>query len=262
MLAKEIKESELNQFEGWIAQRKEDGERCIAEIDNGIITLRNRKNADITLRYPEIVIGLAKMPVKAVLDGEITSLTEKFNDLQQRSHLSKELILLIRVKQFPCKFVAFDILEKEGRNLRNLVLGIRLKKLNELKRYESSYFKITETGKPKEMWYKAKEQGWEGIILKNDFSIYEDKRSSSWVKLKVYKEAIVKVLGYTSENREISALETEKGKVNFCFGKELSNYWISKIKAKAENIYALVSYLELTADNKMRFPILKELVIK
>jgi bifunctional non-homologous end joining protein LigD len=47
----------------WIYERKLDGERCLAFISSGNVTLKSRNNKNIGVSYPEIVEALKNSSV-------------------------------------------------------------------------------------------------------------------------------------------------------------------------------------------------------
>src|SRR5271156_3897176 len=59
--------------DGYLFEVKWDGTRCLAFIEQGSYRLLNRRNIDMTDRYPEFDF-LGEMPPGAVLDGEIVVL--------------------------------------------------------------------------------------------------------------------------------------------------------------------------------------------
>src|SRR5438132_48388 len=58
----------------WLVELKLDGYRTLAIKTGGKVQLRSRNDNDFNGRYPRIVKGLAPMPDKTVLDGEVVAL--------------------------------------------------------------------------------------------------------------------------------------------------------------------------------------------
>ena len=69
----------------WAYQLKLDGYRAIAFKSGGKLHLRSRQQ-DFGIRYPSVLKGLAKLPDKTVIDGEVVAFDEdrrpSFNALQ------------------------------------------------------------------------------------------------------------------------------------------------------------------------------------
>ena len=63
-----------NDGKGWEYQLKFDGYRAIAFKTGGKIHLRSRNDNDFSLRYADVVKGLAKLPDETVIDGEVIAL--------------------------------------------------------------------------------------------------------------------------------------------------------------------------------------------
>jgi ATP dependent DNA ligase domain len=71
--------------EGWIYEEKVDGWRMIAYKDGENVRLISRNAVDHTRRFPELVVGIAKLsPDTLVLDGEVAVFDEQ---LVSRFHL-------------------------------------------------------------------------------------------------------------------------------------------------------------------------------
>ena len=61
----------------WAYQLKLDGYRAVAFKTGGKLHLRSRNDNDFSLRYPDVVKGLAKLPDETVIDGEVVALDEE-----------------------------------------------------------------------------------------------------------------------------------------------------------------------------------------
>jgi len=118
MLCQKGNESILDS-NAYIFEPKLDGTRCIAEV-NGEIKLFNRRNRNISRRYPFICEELEKYG-NVVFDGEIVCYNREgkpdFYLLQKREHVDSDLIIEIRAKLIPATYVIFDILEVDGKSL-------------------------------------------------------------------------------------------------------------------------------------------------
>jgi bifunctional non-homologous end joining protein LigD len=100
----------------------------------------------------------------------------------------------------PIVFYAFDLLQLNGKDLRNLPIEERKAKLEELLkkppgviRYSASFTKHIE-----ELLDRARRLGLEGLMGKRSGSRYEaGKRTGAWVKIKLHQEQEFVIGGYT-----------------------------------------------------------------
>lgn len=117
--------SQVNKSD-FAAEAKYDGQRGMAVVDGGEVTLWSRNRANISQTFPDLHAALATAGRRMVLDGEIVALDEtgvrSFSRLQQRWPQNRRPTgeLLHRV---PVRFIVFDVLEVDGRYITRAVLG-------------------------------------------------------------------------------------------------------------------------------------------
>jgi len=204
----------------YIAEPKLDGTRAIAYVDKKIKII-NRRNRDITHRYPEFKFKINAK--NCILDGEIICYDKKsmpnFNLLQKREQLEKKFLIELRSKQYPATYVVFDILRKDGKDLANLPLLERKKILEQTVKGGRNIETIFYTTKIRELWNKIRKADMEGIVIKRKDSRYlPGTRSDAWIKIKNLKTIDAVIIGYTHEKRIISALAIgiySKGKLKY-----------------------------------------------
>jgi bifunctional non-homologous end joining protein LigD len=146
--------------------------------------------------FPSIVDAVHKLPAaQFVVDGEIVALGDQghgsFQLLQNRESISDESSIV---------FYLFDILNRDGRNVRGLPLLARRQLLQQLINGASEpiRFSATVQGQPAAVLAEVKRLGLEGIIAKKLDSKYEaGQRSGSWIKLKCVHEQEFVIGGYT-----------------------------------------------------------------
>jgi bifunctional non-homologous end joining protein LigD len=181
--------------EGWLFETKWDGYRAIADVQEGRVELYSRNHLSFNKDYPAVVTALEKLTHDAVLDGEIVILkkdgTSDFQSLQNfKNNSSGNLV-----------YVAFDMLELDGQDLKELPLVQRKELLKEIIAQLGSKTVIYSDhvmDNSDKLYAAAKEQGWEGIIAKEAESLYaEGRRSLSWLKIKIIDEQEVIIAGYT-----------------------------------------------------------------
>jgi bifunctional non-homologous end joining protein LigD len=102
----------------WQYQLKFDGYRAIAFKTGGKVHLRSRNDNDFSIRYSNVVKGLAKLPDETVIDGEVIALDDdgrpSFNILQNYGS-SKAAVL----------YFVFDVMVLAGRDVMREPLEAR-----------------------------------------------------------------------------------------------------------------------------------------
>ena len=156
----------------------------------------SRNEKDLGKKFPEVKDSIAALDLRdAIIDGEIVALDEK-----GRSSFQALQGFDMGQERPPIVFYAFDLLQLNGKDLRNLPIGERKAKLENLLkkppggiRYSVSFTKDIE-----ELLSKARELGLEGLIGKRSGSLYEaGKRTGTWVKIKLHLEQEFVIGGYT-----------------------------------------------------------------
>jgi DNA ligase-1 len=193
----------------WIAEWKWDGIRgqLIRRGQQSFIWSRGEEL--VNDKFPEILEFLDQLPDGTVLDGELLAYQEDsplpFSLLQTRitrKSLSKKILL-----EAPVSFIAFDLLEWEGKDLRNEPLSKRKAFLEELvQQANHPKFKLSET-LPFGSWEElarvrknAREVQTEGLMLKKKDSLYETGRKrGAWWKWKLDPLHIDGVLIYAQK---------------------------------------------------------------
>jgi bifunctional non-homologous end joining protein LigD len=162
----------------WIYERKLDGERCLAYVDDRI-RLMSRNGTDITNTYPELAEALedANTP-PCVLDGEIVAFsgdTTSFQRLQGRMQIKDPEEA--RKSKIAVHFYLFDVLHIEGASVRDLPLRSRKRILRSAIEFDDSVrFTAHRNEKGEEFYEEACRSGWEGLIAKDATASYEGTR--------------------------------------------------------------------------------------
>jgi bifunctional non-homologous end joining protein LigD len=258
--------------QGYIYEPKLDGIRALLHVGK-IVWFESRNGKDLTERFSNIHLP----PLKAkscVIDGEIVAYDNKgnpdFNCLQNGA---------------PAVYVAFDILEKDGRSVRDKPLMQRKEILRETLKENPTVQIIFYTEQGKKLWSSMKKRGLEGVIAKKKDSTYQERvRSENWIKIKFTQTIDAIVMGFTETKRKISSLALGLydngiivfiGKVGTGFNDAFINrFWpqLEKIKttkpsdilpkeiiAVTPRFVAEVDYLEFTPERKLRAPVFKRL---
>jgi bifunctional non-homologous end joining protein LigD len=192
-------------FDGaeWLFEIKWDGYRAVAFIENGKVRLVSRNQNELTPRYPELK-DLPKFvhAKSAILDGEVVALDEQgrasFSLMQQRTGFRPGGRRAAANADVPVLYYAFDLLYLDSYDLRRVPLEERKKKLASLLvtggsvRYSDHYER-----QGKALFEMARAKGLEGILAKKRDSIYQERRTSEWLKIKITHRLECAIGGYT-----------------------------------------------------------------
>jgi len=166
---------------GWVYEEKVDGWRMVAVKANGVVRLVSRNGRDHTHRFPELVKALDRLKVKTfTLDGEVAvfdkALISRFEWLRGRPADEPATLPV---------YMVFDLLELDGRDLREQPLRERRRLLDRLVSSHGMVFparRLDRNGL--KAWNEALERGLEGIVAKDPESHYVPGRTLSWLKVK------------------------------------------------------------------------------
>jgi len=255
---------DLPSFKDWIAEPKLDGMRSFLSIGYEGIKLLRDDGKNKTLGFPE-VISKAKSAdltkhADTVIDGEIcilkSPLIADFPAIQKRMNLQDSLKIKLLSSKHPATFVAFDILKFEGKDLTKEPFVERRKILERF--IPKNPFDVVSQWKSKDLVKIVEKKDLEGIVVKEPNSIYEHKRQETWRKFKKREEADYIVKSFTSEKRDITALELVDNKGNSVGKVNYTGYPQSEeMKKKLKGMTAVVTYMK--SEGKLRIPVLKEL---
>jgi bifunctional non-homologous end joining protein LigD len=192
-------------FDGpdWLFEIKWDGYRAVAFIENGKLRLVSRNQNELTQRYPELKDLPKFVHAKtAILDGEVVALDEQgrasFSLMQQRTGFRPGGRRGATNADVPVLYYAFDLLYLDGYDWRKVPLEERKKKLASLLdtgdavRYSDHY-----KNQGKALFEMARAKGLEGILAKKRDSIYQERRSAEWLKIKIRHQLEAVIGGYT-----------------------------------------------------------------
>lgn len=179
----------------WLHELKYDGYRLIAVRHKGKVQLFTRKQLDWTDKFAALAKHLEKLKGgDFVLDGEAVVYDSKgrtsFGGLQEALKGKGEKIV----------FVAFDILNLEGKNLRDLPLRQRLEHLAKVVPESKGPVRRSETwaaDEGEDLFLQACKLGLEGIISKHADARYFPESRRDWVKSKCRPRQEFVICGYT-----------------------------------------------------------------
>lgn len=160
----------------WVFERKLDGIRVLAFKNGSNVQLLSRNQLSQNHHYPAFVDAVAALPVqRVILDGE--ALDGRWDH------------------KLPRGYYLFDILWLDGRDLTQLPLDERRAILSGLPL--SPPLVLVDRLEEAEPWKRACAEGWEGVIAKRRDSVYEQRRSPNWLKMKCEASQELVVGGFT-----------------------------------------------------------------
>ncbi|MFD2563865.1 ATP-dependent DNA ligase [Aquimarina rubra] len=211
----ENKASDLGNVKDWYAEHKWDGIRAQVIIRNNEIFVWSRGEELVTDKYPEFQKFLDFIPNGTVLDGEILPYPNgqigTFNDLQTR--IGRKTVSKALLQKTPVILKAYDILEWQGKDIRNLPFAERREILESLYKSLSTRAESRDIEKvPLHLSEKMVFNSWEevaeerersrelhseGLMLKRKDSPYlVGRKKGDWWKWKVDPLTIDAVLTY------------------------------------------------------------------
>ncbi|MGE2688543.1 ATP-dependent DNA ligase [Mycolicibacterium pulveris] len=174
----------------WAFEGKWDGYRVLVEADRGKLSVRSRRGRDVTGEYPQFQALAADLADhQVILDGEAVALDEagvpSFSEMQNRARSTR------------VEFWAFDILNLDGRSLLRAKYSDRRKILEALAEGGALIVPDPLPGDGPEALEHATKKRWEGVIAKKRDSTYQPgRRSSSWIKDKLWNTQEVVIGGW------------------------------------------------------------------
>ena len=186
--------------DGWIFERKLDGERALAFRNGGRVRLVTRNDRDVRDTYPELVDAISGQRCDDfVADGEIVAFEHgvtSFSRLQGRMQISDPDEA--RASPVAVYYYLFDLPYLEGHRLDALPLRSRKRLLKHALDYSGRLrYMSHRNGKGEAYFESACEKGWEGVIAKRADSTYHHGRSSDWLKFKCAHGQELVIGGYT-----------------------------------------------------------------
>lgn len=246
-----------------IVQPKLDGERCRAVFDeDGHVTLYSSE-CNVITGVPHINRQLESMKLQNVeLDGELYIHEKDFEDIH--SIVSRKVNQ--RFDSEAMEYHVFDVINAEPQTARMI-------QLNNLNYNHTPNIKPVQCNIAHDIESimicrdRYIDSGYEGIIIRHPFALYERKRSTYVMKFKPKKSDIYMIVGYIEEitihghaKGTLGALTLQgDDEARFNVGSGFSaeqrvNYW--KIRDSLIGLWCKVEYQHITSKNKVpRFPI-------
>ena len=264
---------------GWVFEEKYDGYRILAYKEGSRVALLSRNGLDRTSTFAEIAEAVGRLRDRTLLlDGEAVAF--------DRRRVSRFQLLQRGAARHV--FAVFDVLYRQGRDLRREPLSVRRAELEDAVRGAGSAVLLSRrlAANGLAAYRIARRRGFEGVVAKDASSPYEERRGFKWLKVKVHQEEELVVGGFTAprgSREHLGALLLGAyrgpelrfvGKVGTGFSgatlESLSKKLGPLVRAKspfvnpprekdatwlAPKLVAQVAFQEWTADEKLRQPV-------
>ncbi|MEO0407843.1 MAG: ATP-dependent DNA ligase [Cyanobacteria bacterium P01_A01_bin.135] len=199
-------------FARWRAEWKWDGIRAQIISRAGEVFIWSRGEDLVTHQFPELATDFAQLPEGTVVDGEILCWQDggsdgnsgpmNFNALQKR--LGRKRVSKQVMQENPVRFMAYDLLEAGGNDIREKPLGDRLSLLRQVitnspleRAMVSEGFSFESMEALGELRQRSHQEGAEGLMLKALDSPYlVGRKRGYWWKHKVDPMTLDAVLIY------------------------------------------------------------------
>jgi len=207
--------ADLNNTVDWQAEWKWDGIRGQLIKRNNEFFVWSRGEELLTEKFPEYNEFLNQLPNGTVIDGEIISLGAPagehhfkplpFAALQTR--IGRKTITKKQLTEAPVGFIAYDMLENNGEDIRSVPLTERRRQLEEIINtihqpniHISPVIDFTSWEMLKEIRKSSRSLGSEGIMLKRKDSAYlVGRKRGDWWKWKIDPLTIDAVMIYAQK---------------------------------------------------------------
>lgn len=210
--------SEVPDPGAYLYELKYDGYRFLALKSGEGVQLLSRKGLDWADRFPGVVAAIRALEAKeVVLDGEVCALDARgvpsFGLMQNATGMAGARFgrtggatrseaasaRSARSEKGHVVYVAFDLLWREGEDLRGLPLEKRRRALEiVVPRNTKSVLSVSSAveADPREVLRLACGLGFEGIVAKRRDSVYVSGRTKDWLKVKCTQRQEFAILGY------------------------------------------------------------------
>ena len=195
----------LGPLEGWLAEWKWDGIRAQLIRRGGEVYIWSRGEELVTDRFPEVAQAAQRLPEGVVLDGELLAWDADgvlpFAVLQTR--IGRDRLSAQILKEAPVAFLAYDLLEEAGNDLRPAPLVERRRRLEALlaeladRLCLSPEVRAASWHELADLRAEARRRHVEGLMLKRRDAAYGTGRQrGAWWKWKIDPLTVDAVLVY------------------------------------------------------------------
>lgn len=250
---------------------KLDGVRAIAAWDGHVLTMRNRNNRTMD-NYLDLELAAADLPGPVILDGEIITLSGKFQDAAWRDK-QNGANAITAMRTHPAHFIAFDILwHPDLGDVRHLPYSKRRELLValHLEHVGGGRWDTTVASTDHRLYDIIRAGGGEGVIAKRLTATYSGGRRKDWLKFKSTFSVSCLATGYEpgkGARTELGAifLSVIDGSKAVAIGKAGSGFTLPEsleMKRILDNVTGVadlpvveIKCLGITRDGKLRQPV-------
>jgi bifunctional non-homologous end joining protein LigD len=164
--------------EGWLYELKFDGYRVQLHKEGLSSSIYGRNGGDFTRRFPAVAAAVLGLPTKScIIDGEL---------IAAGRHGQPDFLALLHGRHVPTCVYCFDLLELNGRDLREQPLVQRRARLQALLvRADSKLIRYSEAFPDAGVLLaECVRLGLEGIVAKRKDAPYRSGTRSGWIKVK------------------------------------------------------------------------------
>jgi bifunctional non-homologous end joining protein LigD len=204
---------------GLVYEPKYDGMRVLADLApasgksrSAHVAIYTRNGHEKSLQFPGLVDALGRLAGRldkpVLVDGEVVAVDAAgrplgFQHLQGRIMLQSKVDIDRAERHQPVVLVAFDLLRHGQTDLRGQPLAARRLALQQTIRPRGKLRDVIRLSElalddGREMLDRARQEGWEGLIVKDGRSVYHSgRRTPAWRKLKLLGRQEFVVGGWT-----------------------------------------------------------------
>ena len=188
----------------WLFETKWDGIRAVCFLKNGKARFVSRNQNDLSHQYPELVnIADSINGQQVILDGEIVALDEqgisRFQLLQPRMGRKNVSEIARLAGHTRVVYYVFDLLHLDGLDLTGCTVLERKATLESILLKTARNVRVSDyiLEHGEQLYREIAREPLEGMIAKRLDSVYVQRRSRDWLKVKTILETEVVIAGYT-----------------------------------------------------------------
>lgn len=183
----------------WLNEAKFDGYRLLVAVGGGEVSCYTRTGLDWTDKFHTVAGALAELDCNsALIDGEAVAVAGEGSSFSALQKALKE--------GGDTRFYAFDLLELNGRDLRQRPLTERKSELktllDSLGPTGSVQYSEHVRGNGAKVFAAMCKSGQEGIIAKQADAPYQNRRTRSWLKIKCTRRQEFVIGGYSPSTKK------------------------------------------------------------
>ena len=164
--------------ENWCYEVKLDGFRAQIHRSSRNATIFGKNGGNLTRRFPTIATEILALRTKScIIDGEL---------IAAGAHGEPDFLALLHGRRAPICVYAFDLMELQGRDLRDQPLYLRRAQLAALlARSRTDLIRFNESfPDANELLAECARRGLEGIVCKRKDAPYRSGSRCGWIKVK------------------------------------------------------------------------------